>query len=252
MVNNSLAVCFFFSILFFLPKFSQSQSINNDKDHYLWFDEAVGMENTGLVNGVVYDEKYRMINEKTKFFLSREFLPGSVTYDGQTYYDLELKFDVFDEDVLLKLPNRLGGITLKLIKDKVDAFVIDGHRFVKLNAKDSEEKTLSEFYEVMNNSSAFTLFKKHRKKDFNRKDQRKIYFEFVDIRGVFVLLYNNTYYSISKKKDVIEIFPEYKKEIDAFYERVRSLRNSDPDKFTLSLMNRIDILISGKNNQVTE
>ncbi|WP_420322723.1 hypothetical protein [Flagellimonas sp.] len=227
-------------------------SFGQDQDqiaYYNSFDENVGIENTGLYQGVIYTDKYRTINEKTQFFQTREFQPGSVCYDGQCYYDLDLRYDVYEDEVLIRLVNRVGGGTLKLVKDYVESFQIDGHDFIKILPKDAPALNVYGFYEVVHESASFSLFTKYTKKSFDRKDRKSIYYEFLDGQSENVLLYNGAYHIIKSKKEIVELFPNLKREIDRFYNVARALRKSDPDGFRISLMKRIEILLTQKANQ---
>ncbi|MGW9686432.1 hypothetical protein [Flagellimonas sp. 2504JD1-5] len=217
--------------------------------YYNSFDDNVGIENTGLYQGVIYTDKYRTINEKTQFFKTREFQSGSVCYDGQCYYDLEMKYDVYEDAVLIRLVGRVGGGTLKLVKDYVESFQIEGHDFIKILPKDAPTLNAYGFYEVALESASFTLFTKHTKKSFDRKDRKSIYYEFLEGQSENVLLYNGAYHIIKSKKDIVALFPDLKREIDRFYNVARALRKSNPDGFRISLMKRIEILLSQKANQ---
>lgn len=238
------------AFLFYLP-LAMGQESMEDETYLLWFDQLVGIENTGLYDGVIYREKYRTINEKTKFFKSPDFLPGSVSYNGQEYFGLKLKYDVFEDELLLKLEDRLGGTTLELFKEQVAAFTIDGHQFINIQTL-TKEGAISGFYEVSRKSSYFTLFTKHLKKDFSRKDRRTLYYEFVDLKKKSLLYYNGRYHWIENKKDVATLFPGLKKEIDSFYNQARRLRKSKPDEFVHALMNRLETLMPMANKITAE
>ncbi|PCJ94937.1 MAG: hypothetical protein COA50_11180 [Flavobacteriaceae bacterium] len=247
---HAILIAFLFSCIF--PKTIYCQDNQNQAQYYNWFDELVGVENTELYNGIVYVEKYRTINSKTKFFNSPSFLQGSITYYGQKFYGLQIKYDVFEDQILLKLEDRLGGNTIQLFKNRITDFRIDGHEFIRIEEKLGKKLVISGFHEVAFEGPLFTLFIKHKKKDFDRKDRRSLYYEFINSKNGYLLWYNNSYAVIDSKKDVSTIFPELKREIDNFYSIARSLRNSDLDSFMKSLMKRVEILKSQTNNAITE
>lgn len=216
--------------------------------YYNYFDKEVGVENTGLYQGVMYMEKYRTINELTQFFKSGDFQSGSVCYEGQCYYDLDLKYDVYEDQVLLKLISKAGGGTLKLFKDKIDNFNIGEHHFIKIERQDAPNLNAFGFYEVAYQSDRLTLYSKYSKKSFERKDRKSLYYEFPDGHTEHVLLYAGNYHIVNSKKDNVLVFPELKKEIDKFYNLARGLRKSDPDGFQVSLMKRIELLLTQPKN----
>ncbi|MDC6364842.1 MULTISPECIES: hypothetical protein [Flavobacteriaceae] len=227
--------------------FSQDRKVH--KEYYNAFDKKVGIENTGLYQGELYMEKYRTINEETQFYKTRDFLPGSVCYDGQCYYDLDLKYDIYEDEVLLKLITKAGGGTIQLFKDYVDSFAIDGQEFVKIKEKDVPSLNVYGFYKVALKTSTFTLFTKLNKKSFERKDRSSLYYEFLDGPSEHVLLYNGQYHIFNTKKEATQLFPKLKKEIDKFYGIARGLRKSDPNGFQASLVRRIEILLNQPINQ---
>ncbi len=234
------------------PSLSYGQAQIDQHEHYNWFDELVGIENTGLYKGIVYTEKYRTINEHTKFYFSPNFLPGSVVYDGQSYFNIEMKYDVFEGDILVRVQNRLGGTTLLLIRDKIDGFTINDLDFIKIDDKDSEENNITGFYEVALKNSKFTFYQKHIKNRFKRKDRSTIYYEFKNATNEYLLFYNNKYHVIKNRKDVSKLFPSLKKDLDTFYNITGSYKNSNPNEFMLSLIRRVDILTSKEDNTVQE
>nr|WP_299385493.1 hypothetical protein [Allomuricauda sp.] len=221
---------------------------SQEVDYYNLYDQAVGVENTGLYQGIIYSERYRTINENTQYFKDRDFVKGSVCYEGQCYYDLDLKYDVFNDEVLLKLITTAGGGTLQLFKDKIDTFTIGGLQFVKLDAEKVPGLNLYGFYAITYEGPYYTLYTKYTKKSFDRKDRSSLYYEFLTGPSEHVLLYNDNYHIVNSKKDNILVFPNMKKDIDKFYNLARGLRKSDPDNFQVSLLKRLEILLSQPKN----
>ncbi|MCL6273199.1 hypothetical protein M3P19_04220 [Muricauda sp. 2012CJ35-5] len=213
-------------------------------DYYNLFDKAVGIENTDLYQGEIYTEQYRTINENTQYFRSRDFLKGSLCYEGKCYYDLDLKYDVFSDEVLLKLITKAGGGTLKLFKDKLDSFTIDGVDYIKLDRSNADGLNLYGYYSIAYVSPRYTLYTKYTKKSFDRKDRSSLYYEFLDGPSEHVLLYQGKYHIVNTKKDNIMVFPELKKEIDKFYNLARRLRKTDSNGFQVGLLKRLDILLT--------
>lgn len=85
--------------------------------------------NSLLYNGVEYTRGNNYNNE-TPFFQGEEFLRGNVLYTANYYNNVELQYDCIDDVVLLKDP--LRARRMALIKEKVDAFTLGGHHFIKL------------------------------------------------------------------------------------------------------------------------
>ncbi|WP_271764873.1 hypothetical protein [Aquimarina algiphila] len=239
----------FFSSLFCFISYGQLLNKNNP-DYYNWFDTFIGIENTGLYNGVLYTEKYNLIHKKHQFFNSSDFIPGSVSYEGKEYYGLMIKYNIYEDKVLIKLSNKFGVRTLQLISSNVDNFSISDHKFVNIRSEISTTKE-SGFYEVLTSNDRFVFYKKHQKikKELFKED--RLLYDFLD-RESYFLFYNDSYYSIRTKSELNRVFPELKKDITTFYNANKTVRKSNSDMFWILLMKKIHSLISNNNNSIKE
>ena len=208
-----------------------------------WFDNKVGIENTALYEGIVYRESYRTINEKVKFFKSAQWYSGSVVYSGQEFFNIQLKYDIFGDQLILKQLDRLGGGAIILIKSKISSFQIEDTKFVHI-VSDESGSTIDGFYELLWTDTDARLLAKHQKNDFVRKDRRASYYEFVDEKKQYMLDWAGKYYPINKKKELTDLFPELKKQVDNFYQKNKRLRTRDNDAFMISLIRNVDQLLN--------
>ncbi len=223
------------------------QQISANGQYYKWFDKLVGVENTGLYEGILYKEQYRTINQNTQFFKSPDFLPGSVVYAGQPYVEHQLKYNVFKDQLLVKVESRLGGNTLQLFRENVSEFTIDGHSFTRV-AAGSAASFAPGFYEISVQTPAFRLLTRHSKRLFDRKDRSTLYYEFLDLKKEYLLHYRGSYHPFRNKRDLTDLFPGLAKEIDSFYDRARVQRRTEPHMFTLGLLQRIGSLLFQPNS----
>ena len=229
--------------------FSLSAQQTDQQSNYLqWFDKQVGIENTALYKGIIYRETYRTINDKVKFYNSPQWYTGYVVYSGQLFSNIQLKYDVFGDQLILKQLDRLGGGGLVLFKDKVSEFQIDNTVFV--NVRDVPiSSTFAGYYELLLDLENDTrLLAKHFKNDFLRKDRRATYYEFIDLDNKYVLQRNGKYYHVDSKKELLRVYPEAKKSIDSFYQKNRRLRSRDMDAFMAALINSLEESSSAINS----
>ncbi len=245
---KTLKYCLFFVMLCCCWPSCFSQEFSQEK-LYNTFDQNVGIENTNLYQGIIYTQEYRVNNDKAQFFKGSDFSKGAVQYDGQTYYDLDLKYDVYDDRLLVKLVPNAGGGTLVLFNQFVKSFELGGSDFVKIDQEEAPEIDFHGFYEVSFDSPGMTLYTKFRKKSIQKKDRNYTYYEFVDTSSDYVLKYNDKYNMLKSKKDLTDLFPQFKKEINKFYVLARGLRKSNPDDFQIALLKRVEILLSQTTNQ---
>ncbi len=217
-----------------------AQRTDKQSDYLQWFDQQIGIENTTLYKGIIYRETYRTINDKVKFYKSPQWFDGSVVYSGQLFSNIQLKYDVFGDQLIVKQLDRLGGGGLLLFKDKVSEFVIDNTVFV--NVKDIPKSSeFAGFYELLLDLDNDTrLLAKHFKNDFVRKDRRATYYEFIDLENEYVLEHGRSYYRVNSKKELLKVYPEAKKAIDSFYQKNKRLRSRDMDAFMVALINSLE------------
>ena len=233
----------FLSIVFFSVNVSIGQNATIKPEYFNWFDKQVHQYNTSLFNGVEYIELYRTINDKHKFFGSSDFVLGSMVYDGQFFDRIPLKYDLDADNLLLNVGYNYPYPILILIKNKIDAFTLQGADFVRLP---DENKDLDEagFYQVLLKNRALTLLKKNFKKRFKRIRGSTLYYEFA-LEGTYALHYQDSYYEISSKQDVIRIWPENKDFINENYNA--SLKKTDSDAFWTSFFSKLSDVLQTTN-----
>lgn len=223
--------------LLLLPLLASSQLTSNNADTYTWFDKKVGYENTGLLNGVEYLEKHITINEKHQFFRSAYFLTGNISYKGQPYFQLPVKYNVFDDLLLVKLKKREGEATFELHKESIDAFSIGSQRFVNVR-EEADKREISGFYEILLEREQFQLLKKHRKKRKKLLDRDFTYYEFEEDEPLYAVHFNNKYAWVNTQNEVQVLF-DNQPLIRQYYRANKNLYKIDRDKFMTGLFQEI-------------
>lgn len=234
-------------LFFIVSSSSLAQNSSTEKESYTWFDSKVGIENTPLYNGVEYIDFEQGENSFKKFLFSGDFQKSMIEYENQRYFDIPLKYDVFNDQIIIKLSTEQKTTILQLFKEKVGAFQIGSKSFQhikNLSIKDDSE-ALSGFYEVVYNSSQIQLLKKYRKTQLREIRKRKLYFKYKFKTPYYYVMYNQNVYEVKNQRDFIKIFPELKNMIQEVSVD-RSLRNSNPDAYMLAYINQINVLLSKK------
>lgn len=187
-------------------------------------DVSIGRENTGLYNGTQYVEFFRMANDRHKFYATGAFAKGSIIYNGQFYGDVNLKYDLNADDVLLNIGYEWNYPVLKLFKNRISEFSLDGKTFINIGDKASQYT--KGFHEVLWASDSLVLLKKNQKKKFRRMQQTVSYFEFEDDSSYYIR--NKVeIYPLRNKRDLVGIFPLRKKEIQNLYNK--NMFKANPD-----------------------
>jgi hypothetical protein len=217
-----LLVLLFFSV----PIFSQ----NNIKNLYNAFDEVVGVKNTDLSYGKLFYEKYRTLEDNNQYYQKNEFVKGTVSYQNQIFYDVFLKYDVAEDNLIINLPSTFENRTIVLENFYLSEFIIQNSRFLNLQKQG--------FHELLFSSEKLTLFKKWVKLKQKKLNKSFVYYQFIE-KNFYSILVNDNYFEVSNKKDFIKIFPNQKILILSFYKSNKVLEKENLDAFYLQLSEKI-------------
>lgn len=128
------------------------------------FDEAIGIENTGIINGTKYTVPLQT-SDSHPFYNSRVGAKGNITFVTQPYFNLTLLYDIYSDEIIVQQRRATGVEALiKLYKPNVESFKIHDHNF--RNYRDHIAQKLgmaSGFYDVLFENSIFTLIAKRKK-----------------------------------------------------------------------------------------
>ena len=228
----------FFGCVFVLF-FSFSKCFGQQEDEiYQYYNTIVGIENTGLFNGIEYIDNKAVLNDHNKFFIpASSFTKGWIVYDNQYYPNIKMKYNLVDDRVLVELGDDNRQSTFQLITAKIKEFGLAGHIFFRLKGNGGVPEG---FYEKIYSDGTRFIYKKLRKKEFRRMDKQYLYYEyFQDKPSYFYVNANDEAFSLNSANDFIKIFPEKKKSIRKFYREQKILYKQNLDKFNQMLMTTI-------------
>ena len=170
--------------------------------------------------------------------MSSDLINGTVVYSNQPYFDVALKYDIYNDDLIAQLPSFNSYNTILLIQQKVKSFSINDHNFVKL----STENGIG-FYEILFEGLEINIYKKYEKTLKRHLDKDFVYDVFKG-KETYLLYYNNKYYQIKSKSSVLKVLPKHKKNINLFYKNNKDLKKTNYDLFLLELSNYLSDKIS--------
>lgn len=229
-----------FSFFFFIIVYP-SLLLGQDQPELLkWFDTQIGIENSNLFNGTAYVDRHRTINAKNKLFGNASG-SGSVSYDGQWYPDLQMRYNIFDDVLVVQLQSGMGLNIIQLVKEKTDRFTIHGSEFRNISQSENSGNVAG-FHEVLWEDKTFSVLKKHARKLIEKRDRQISYYEFEPTEGYIAFSYDSTAYLISSRNDLVKRFPQYREEIQSFYKENNALQRSRPETFYINLFRELSRL----------
>jgi len=224
------------SLFFLLLSFTiYSQPVSKeDAVNYTVFDLHVGIENTGLYNGNEFRDIFGR-NKKigNRFYKDKPFFPCQITYNGQLYSDQQLLYDIVSDNVILYTQNKAINY-LQLNSNGIDKFSLDNHNFIRISTSVNSIDT--GFYEILYDNSSFVLLKKNKKKVIDIIKDNNIYFKFSEDHKYYIF-YQNEYYRLKGKKDILKVFPKIKKTIKSLASYSASIKNAGSDNYWIRVLN---------------
>ena len=201
----TMALCFGSS----LPALSHSRS-DSSLQNTIETQEQDTIQNPNLYNGRVWRNLYPMVRGN-QFLFSDDFLPGTVTINNKRFDNLYMRYDIYNDEVMIKTP---GGIVLQINKEMVNSFTLDFEKktysFLKLEKGQYE---LDGYVSVLYLGKV-SLFVKYTKKILPLEVEKK--FDLFEQSHRMYLRKENSIYQVNRKKDILVLFENSKQQIRSF------------------------------------
>lgn len=246
---NKVLILSLATVFFTQPFNGNAQNTVESLKFYNWFDSIIGLENSYVFNGEKFSQSYASRNKEKQFLTPDDDLGTLIYYDGQPYAQLDVKYDVLNDNLLLNVNNGQWKGIIVLVKSKIDSFYLSQRKFIKIEYF-SNHLELEGFFETVTEEKSIGVYKKLSQTIAKVYIDRKKFYKFKQRRNKYFLLFQNTYYQIGNKADLIKIFPIFKKEINNYYDR--TLHKSDKEKSFKLLASRINQLILNSENYIQE
>lgn len=242
-VHMFLLMCLLFGLS---EKLQGQEKMSNQ---YAWFDSMTGQTNSGIFKGVVYDKEVQVVNDKHQFFKSSDHLVGDIVVNNQPYFGQQLRYDVFNDLIIINNFEANGLPEIIVDKNKVSTFQIGNHVFKKVDSLSNKEAKLSSFVEVLLSNDTISLLKKHQKKKIKKTEDKLVSYKFKEHPKYFIRN-DNHYYEIKRVADLTALFPQHKKFIKEIQEMHSSLKKLDEDRYFKAIV--LDIIAELKPNSTKQ
>lgn len=224
-----------------------SQNKSSLQNYYNWFDSIIGINNTNLLNGTEFKEQYVTFEDNDQYFKNRDFTSGNIIYGGQPYFNIPMKYDIHDDQLIIKLSDYTGYFAIALVKEHIHSFQIHDSFFINSNILNLDKTSSSDLgiYEVLFAGDSLSILKKHSKNKQELRNDRFAYTGFV-YKERSMVYFNGEILTIKSKKDFIKLIPNQKKTIDLFYRKKRFLIKSNYNRFLAELGNTLNEALTKK------
>jgi hypothetical protein len=185
------------------------------------YEKEMG-SNTQLYNG----KEYLRQGEKTRgfaFFETDTLTEGSVFYDGKLYSGIDLQYDLANQQVVISNYAKTGLI--KLVNEKINYFIIQGHTFFHLNP--GTEDASEGFYDRRSDGLAKIFVKREKRLLFSGTagENQPVYSPLEK----YFLQINNHFYKISGEKSLLLLLKDRREQLKKFGKENNIRFRRDPE-----------------------
>jgi len=180
-----------------------------------------------LNNGRAWRNLYYRI-KGDQFLFSPEFLPGTVTIEGRKFNNLQLKYDIYNDELIMITDH---GIIIQLNKEMIESFSMNfnsyEYNFRRFDA--DSVNTLSGYVNVLYEGGT-SLYAKYRKEILLLAVENK-YDLFNQINRVFVRK-DDEIIRVDSKMEFMKLLKDQKQQLHNFIRNNKiKLSRKDPESF---------------------
>ncbi|GET24835.1 hypothetical protein [Prolixibacter sp. NT017] len=191
---------------------AQKASVDNLKKQYEQYDQMYGL-NDLLVNGVLYINLhynatgYPFMGENT-------FRRGSVKVKNDNFSPVELKYDIADQQLVLKVINSFGGVSqIVLRREFIHSFTLEGgYSFEWID----NDRLPASFYQVVGNKGFRWLIKYIKYLKIPQGTQTNHY-AYTKAYRKYYFERDGKVFDIRNRGAIKKLFPDKKKELKKYF-----------------------------------
>lgn len=171
-------------------------------------------ENQILYNGKVWRNHFTSV-KGDQFLFSKDYLPGSVTVNGKSYKNLNINYDIYNDEITTTKNN---GVILQLNKEMIDSFtlVFEFKTYLFKNTQADSLTGIKGYINVLYNGKSALYVKYKKEIDLLAVDDK--YDLFFQTHKIYFVK-KGTVYQLSGKGDLLKALQEDKTQIKAFMKK---------------------------------
>lgn len=208
---SSLKYLVLFTLYFIsLSIFGQTSQNQNLTQTFELVNKRYGLDQV-LVNGRYFEDIYRN-DLGHPFYMSNTFTEGEFTLHGKKFSNLELMYNVFDQNLVVLLKNeQTNGLAFLPPIEFVSEFEIAGNKFKKYNFTNAEPAFYQEVYSGTE-IKHLVYYSKIRYDSYHNVNFKA--YKYTETKKNMFISITDKVYKYSSKGSFLKLFPkENKKEI---------------------------------------
>ena len=223
-----LAAAILLCLFFVPPCLAQENSDNNFSTSAV--SNAVNLyyqftdKQSRLYNGIgTYD--YQPGMQGHPYFMDSTWKNGSIIYDGLSYKDVSMMYDLVRDELVILHYNHVQKITL--LSEKIREFNLQGHHFIRVEKDSQNKESLPPgFYDRLYNDHSVVLA--HRSKVIEEKITTVVE-RFITSHEHYYIQKNGVFHEVHSYNSLLSILKDHSKEIKQYLRKnkIRYNRNRE-------------------------
>ncbi|HEA30753.1 MAG TPA: hypothetical protein ENH91_12320 [Leeuwenhoekiella sp.] len=197
-------------------------------------DARLGKENLAVFNGIRFYDLLKSDKVNFRYFKNYKPFNATITYNGQVYESILTRYDLLNDHLIVYTLGKSSFFQVQLANEKIDAFQLDALSFIRLDLNDRYDRNKNAFYEVAYVGEDIDLLIAWSKAEKLKTNSGNPFYTFKTSQKYY-LKKESKYFNISSIRDVIQLFPEHKKDLKEFYRAYRKIDKKDPRQFMQKL-----------------
>ena len=211
-------ISFFLVILIFTTLFGQGQNEKqNQINNLIDYTNYVYGTNDILVNGLVYMPLH-LNAEGHPFFMEGDWENGKIYIKGRVFNDIELKYDIEIDRVILKAEVRAGTYEVLVNDAFVDSCIINNRMLINSNNIFKDNPEFTGYFELVYEGN-FLFLVKHQKTFISEYSENNQFGLYSDPTSEYILLKGDKINKIYSKKALLKYFKPNKRLIKRFLKK---------------------------------
>jgi hypothetical protein len=172
------------------------------------------------------------------FYLDYDWQEGNVHYEGQLYERIPIRYDIYQDKLLVEYSQ--GYESIQLDSKKIKYFEINSHLFVWLSSTANQVDISEGFYDLLYAGNV-SVYAKRSKSLKEIMDMNIMKVEYIEKRKLF-LHKDERFYVITKKSDIWDVFGAHKAPLKKFISREKINFRSNPESALVAIGKHYDEL----------
>jgi len=228
----TLSICCLFCINTLSNKVYAQTSADSLNNKLTVYDNTIDKFNTALgpgarlYNGEEYDGYYPGITGNAYFMDEPDWSVGSLVYDGYTFKNIKIRYDIYIDRAIIPLYNSF--LKIGLLNERLTSFDAFGHHFIYIKHNPAVTGSVeSGIYDELYGGKIQFLSKRSKSIQHDQTTTGITTYFYPTIN--YYIFKNNQYFTVSGKGDMLAVLKDKKRELQQFI-RSNKLKFNKTDK----------------------